>query len=340
MFWVMQLGVTAVWFFAAHRLYSKDPTITLGKLVLFVQYMWQFYGPLQWFTAILNWMTHAFSSAERIFSLMDTPPEVYEAPDAVDVSRFEGRIEFRDVHFSYEKGKQVIKGMTFEIEPGEMIGLVGRSGAGKSTIINLVCRFHDVDAGVVRADGHPVKKIKLQNMRRQIGMVMQDTFLFNASILDNIRYGKPDASFEDVMRAARAAHAHDFIVDKEDGYDTIIGETGADLSGGEKQRLAIARAILNDPPILILDEATSSVDSETEKYIQEAIANLVRGRTTIAIAHRLATLKNASRLFVIEDGRIVEMGTHYELLELQGEYSKLVAMQMELNRLKAEVWTE
>ncbi len=338
MFWVMQLGVTAVWFFAARRLAHKDPSITLGDLLAFVGYIWLFYGPLQWFTVILNWMSHAFSAAERIFAVLDTPPEVYDAPDAVSIPRIQGRIKFDEVHFSYEKGKEVIRGMSFDIAPGEMVGLVGHSGAGKSTMIHLICRFYDADSGVISIDGHPIGKIKLEQMRHQIGMVLQDTFLFNASILDNIRYGSPDSSFEDVVRASKAAYAHDFIVEKEDGYDTFIGEGGAELSGGEKQRISIARAILHDPPILILDEATSSVDSETEKHIQEAIAYLVKGRTTIAIAHRLATLRNASRLFVVDHGRIVESGTHDELLLKDGKYARLVKIQTELNQTKSEAF--
>jgi len=338
MFWIMQIGVTAVWFFAARRLSRNDPTITMGDLLAFVAYIWLFYAPLQWFTVIMNWMTHAFSAAERIFAVIDTPPEVYDAPDAIAVPRMKGAVAFRNVRFSYDKGKEVIRGLSFEIAPGEMVGLVGRSGAGKSTIINLICRFYDAEAGEIRIDGHPIRDIRLDQMRHQIGMVMQETFLFNASILENIRYGSPDTGFEEVVRAAKAANAHNFIMDKEDGYDTVIGTD--DLSGGEKQRLAIARAILHDPPILILDEATSSVDSETEQQIQEAIATLVRGRTTIAIAHRLATLRNANRLFVIDDGKLVEQGTHDELLAEQGEYWHLVHMQTELNRIRAEVWQE
>jgi ATP-binding cassette subfamily B protein len=189
-------------------------------------------------------------------------------------------------------------------------------------------------------DGHPIKEVKLEQLRTQIGMVMQEPFLFNATALDNIRYGKPDASFEDVVRAAKAAHAHDFILDKEDGYDTVIGEGGVALSGGEQQRISIARAILHDPAILILDEATSSVDSETERAIQQAIANLIEGRTTIAIAHRLATLRNADRLMVIEDGKIAEIGTHDELIENGGTYARLVEIQSELSRMRQTVWSE
>ena len=293
--------------------------------------------PLYGFTVVLNWMTHAFSGAERIFAVLDTREEVYDAPDAVDMPRTEGGIRFEHVHFSYERGKEVLKGISFDIKPGDMIGLVGKSGAGKSTIINLISRFYDVDSGRITIEGHPIEKLKLEQFRRQIGMVMQDPFLFNASIMENIGYGRQDATFADIVRAAKAARAHGFIVSKEEGYDTIVGERGVKLSGGEKQRLAIARAVLNDPPILILDEATSAVDTETEKQIQEAMANLIHGRTTIGIAHRLSTLRNANRLIVIDDGRIAEEGTHDELLGKNGIYARLVRMQAELSEVKGQI---
>ena len=340
MFWIMSLGVAGVWLLGARRIILGGSGLTLGVLLAFVGYIWLFYGPMQWFATVLNWMTFAFAGAERIFAVLDSQPEVYDAPDAVELPRAKGHICLRDVHFSYERGKEVIKGVSVDIPPGEMVGLVGKSGAGKSTLINLICRFYDVDSGEITVDGHPLRKLKLAAWRRHIGIVMQEPFLFSASILENIRYGNPWASFEEVVRAAQAAHAHDFILAKEDGYDTVIGEGGAGLSVGERQRLSIARAILHDPPVLILDEATSSVDSETEKAIQEAIANLIQNRTTIAIAHRLATLRNANRLVVIEDGQIAETGTHDELLRKDGIYAKLVETQAELSRLKSEVWTQ
>ena len=276
-------------------------------------------------------------------AVLDQPTEVYHAPDAKRLGRAKGRITFQDVHFSYERGTEVIKGIDLDIEAGTMIGLVGKSGAGKSTVINLVCRFYDPDSGAMTIDGHDLRAIDLNDWRKNIGIVMQDSFLFNASIEANIRYGSPHANFDDVIDAARTAQAHEFIVQKEDGYDTVIGEGGVSLSGGESQRIAIARAILHDPPVLILDEATSAVDSDTEKKLQEAIANLVQGRTTIAIAHRLATLRNADRLLVIDDGKIIEQGTHDELLSLEdGHFAKLVRLQTEINKLRSEqdAWQE
>jgi len=333
--WVFSAAMAGVWFFASGRI-ARNTGLTLGDLMAYIGYIALFYGPLGWFSIIANWMNHAMASAERIFSVIDTPEELYEPQNAAEAPAFKGEVVFDHVRFSYDRGKEVIKDVSFTAKAGEMIGLVGKSGAGKSTMVNLLCRFYETDSGEVRVDGMPIKTFRLQSLRKQIGFVMQDPFLFKASILENIRYGSPEATFEEVVRAAKAAHAHEFIVDKEFGYDTIVGDGGTDLSGGEKQRLAIARALLHDPPILILDEATSSVDSETEKKIQDALARLVKDRTVIAIAHRLATLRNANRLVVMDEGKIAEIGTHAELIEKGGIYAGLVKTQTELNRLREE----
>jgi ATP-binding cassette, subfamily B, bacterial len=337
MFWVMQLGVAMVWYFAVRKIVG-DVGLTLGDLLAFVGYIWLFYGPLQWFSVILNWMSHAFTSAERIFEIIDSVPESYDNPKAVKLPKIKGAIEFRDVHFSYERGKEIIHGMSMKIEPGEVIGLVGKSGAGKSTVINLITRFFEPDSGELLIDGVPMRNLDLTQLRTNMGIVMQEPFLFNATIAENIAYGLEQANFDDIVAAAKAAYAHDFIVRKDDGYDTMVGESGAKLSGGEKQRIAIARAILHNPPILILDEATSSVDATTEQHIQEAIAKLIRGRTTIAIAHRLSTLRNADRLVVIDDGKIVECGSHDELMKKQGVYAKMADSYSQITALRSVIW--
>lgn len=330
---VTSLGVLIIWLFGGIEMFKRE--FSIGKLLAFYGFMWLVYGPIQWFGQVNNWMTRAFAGAERIFEVIDTPPEAYDDADAVPMPNIEGRIDFQKVTFGYDKSKPVLHEINLEVTPGEMIGLVGKSGVGKTTTVNLISRFYDVDHGAIEIDGVDNRKIRLEDLRSQIGIVAQEPFLFSGTISENIGYGKPDASFEELMDAAQAANAHNFIVAKPDGYDTQVGERGNNLSGGEKQRIAIARAILHNPRILILDEATSSVDVETEKQIQEAVARLTKGRTTIAIAHRLSTLRNANRLVVLEEGRIVEVGTHGELMEKRGVFYDLVQLQRQTSEIIA-----
>jgi len=322
---VTGLGMTAIWL--AGGIQVLEGTLTLGTLLALYSYMWLVYGPIQWFGEVNSWMTRAFAGAERIFEVIDATPESYEDPDAVAMPAMNGRVVFDEVTFGYDTGKPVLHDIDLEVEPGEMIGLVGKSGVGKTTTVNLVSRFYDADHGAIVIDGIDIRKIRLQDLRSQIGIVSQEPVLFSGTIAENISYGKPGASFEDIAAAARLANAHSFILAKPDGYDTRVGERGSGLSGGERQRVAIARAILHDPVVLILDEATSSVDVETEKQIQDSIATLVAGRTTFAIAHRLSTLRNADRLVVLDGGRIVETGTHDELLARGGAFADLVELQ-------------
>ncbi len=307
--------------------------LTLGTLTAFSSYMWLVYGPLEWFSRVNSWMTRAFAGAERIFEVIDAPPEAYNDPEATSLTKIKGQVTFKDVTFGYDKSKPVLHEVDLEVAPGEMIGLVGKSGVGKTTTVNLIARFYDTDRGTIEIDGVDVRKIRLEDLRRQIGIVPQEPYLFSGTIAENIGYGQPGATFEEIMQAAQTANAHNFIVAKADGYDTNVGERGNNLSGGEKQRVSIARAILHNPKILILDEATSSVDVETEKEIQEAVTRLIENRTTFAIAHRLSTLRNANRLVVLDGGRIVEAGTHSELMEKKGVFYDLVELQQQTSEI-------
>ena len=297
--------------------------------------MYRFYGPVESLCRLNHRFQRAATSAERVFEVLDTHPEVIDQPGAMTMPPIEGRVEFRGVHFGYEEDKPVIEDLNFVVEPGEMIGLAGHSGAGKSTLINLICRFYEPQEGAILIDGHDARQVNLKSLREQIGVVLQDPFLFNGTVADNIAYGHPESSLEQIVAAAKAANAHDFIMNMPDGYDTLVGERGTRVSGGERQRLSIARAILRDPRILILDEATSNVDTETESQIQGALERLVQGRTTFAIAHRLSTLKNSHRLLILDKGKLAEIGTHDELIEQDGIYAKLCRMQAEMSRLRA-----
>ena len=333
MSFITSIGTLIIWFVGGGSV--LEGTLTLVSFVAFTQYMFRYYGPVQSLCRLNHRFQRASTSAERVFEVLDTQPDVVSPPNAITLPRIEGKVEFKDVAFSYEQGKPVLKDLSFTIEPGEMIGLAGHSGAGKSTLINLICRFYDIESGQIFIDGHDLQDISLNSLRNQIGVVLQDPFLFNGPIAENIAYGNPDASLAEVVAAAKTANAHEFILRLPDGYDTPVGERGVRLSGGERQRISIARAILRDPRILILDEATSSMDTETEAQIQEALHRLIQGRTTFAIAHRLSTLKHANRLLIIEDGELAEIGSHDELIAQDGIYARLCHMQTELSKLRA-----
>ena len=326
--WIMALGGLFVWGIGGSQVMSGR--LTFGEMMSFVGYLSLLYGPVNFMVKTFDWFTNCMNSAQRIFEVIDQSTDVPEAENPIRKDKFDGMVELRKVTFSYEPNRTVLKDVSFQVEKGEMIGLVGHSGAGKSTITNIITRLYDVNDGEVLIDGINVKDLSFESLRSNIGMVLQETFLFSGTVAENIAYGKPDATLEEIISAAKKAHAHEFIVNLPDGYQTEIGTGGVDLSGGEKQRVSIARAILMDPAILIFDEATASLDTKTEQQIQEAMAELIKGRTTIAIAHRLSTLKNADRLVVVENGCIVETGTHEELFNKEnGVYANLAKKQIE-----------
>jgi ATP-binding cassette subfamily B protein len=324
----------AVWCFALPRLLGGErggASLSSGTFVSFLLYTTMFVGPIEIIGQMARIMNRATSSAHRVFEVLDTEPEVVDRREPVRIVPLRGEVRFENVSFGYDGIRQVVRGVSLHVRSGEMVGLVGPSGGGKTTLVNLLARFYDVSGGCVRVDGVDLRDLDTGCYRRQLGMVLQDPYLFVGTILENIRYGVPEATVDRVVEASIAANAHDFICKLEHGYDTLVGERGHTLSGGERQRISIARAILADPRILILDEATSSVDTETERKIQEALDRLVSGRTVFAIAHRLSTLRRADRILVVADGRIAESGTHRELLsDPEGLYRRLYELQLDL----------
>ena len=322
-----QLGLLVVWAFGSWEVFNKP--MDVGMLIGFQFLIGRFYVRLESMIRFLTSMQRAANSTNRIFAILDRSPSVAEPTRPISIDRLRGEIEFRNVSFRHGS-RSILNDINLKIMPGELVGLVGPSGAGKSTLVNLVCRFYDVADGSILIDGEDVRSYGISDYRRNIGIVLQEPFLFYGTIAENIAYGCPEATYEEIITAARAAKCHDFILRLTDGYDSLVGERGQSLSGGERQRISIARALLIDPRILILDEATSSVDTETEREIQEALDNLIRGRTTIAIAHRLSTLRKADRLVVLERGRVVEIGDHHALLKSPGAYARLHNAQAEL----------
>ncbi|MCX7714865.1 MAG: ABC transporter transmembrane domain-containing protein [Clostridia bacterium] len=329
---LMTLGSLMITFYGASLVLKER--LSVGELLQFSTYASYLYGRLEWFSMLPRWMSEAANAIERIFEVLDHEPEITDEKNAVDAD-IKGNISMVNVTFGYKTYQPVVKNLSVDINHGEMIGLVGHSGAGKSTVINLLMRLYDADEGDIFIDGINIRNLSQASFKSQIGVVLQETFLFSGTILENIRYAKPEATIDEVIRAAKIANAHDFIVSFPNGYDTRVGERGQRLSGGERQRIAIARAVLTDPKILILDEATASVDTETEQLIQEALKRLIKGRTTIAIAHRLSTLKNADRIMVMDHGKLAEFGTHEALMQNEGIYYTLVMAQKKMSAIKA-----
>jgi ATP-binding cassette subfamily B protein len=322
---VSSLGTVIVIFFGGRL--ALGAYLPLEDLAAFFLYLNIFYQPIMALGQINEGLQQALGSAERVVSILEAESEIVEAPDALELERALGSVEFRNVSFKYVDSIPVLKDISFKLKPGETLALVGATGVGKTTIASLIPRFYDPDEGEILVDGQDIRRLTLNSLRRQISLVSQDVFLFNGTVLDNILYGSPGASEEEVIAAAKAANAHDFIMGLENGYETRIGERGVKLSGGQKQRISIARAILKDAPILILDEATSAVDTQTERLIQEALNKLKENKTAIVIAHRLSTIQDADQILVLEEGEILEQGTHQELLDKKGLYYKLCQAQ-------------
>ncbi len=327
---VFSLGGLIVWYVGGRDVIGRD--MTLGQLIAFLAYLAMFYAPLSALSSFTTWLTSFLSGSQRVLELLDTPLTIDEPTAPVDWKDPHGAIKFTNVSFGYDRNQPVLKNISFEVAAGEMVGIVGRSGSGKTTMVNLLGRFYDVQEGHITVDGIDIRRISRQQLRERLGIVFQDSFLFRGTIWKNLSYGKPSTTIEEGISAAKAAGAHDFICRQSLAYETLLGEHGAGLSGGEKQRLSIARTLLYDPRILVLDEATSNIDAEAERSIQQALEVLIQGRTTVAIAHRLSTLRNADRILVFDRGTLAEQGTHAELLASDGIYARLVRMQTQVTK--------
>ena len=327
---VFSLGGLIVWYVGGRDVIGSS--MSLGELIAFLAYLGMFYAPLSALSNFTSWLTSFLTGSKRVLELLDTPLTVTETSNPIPWKDVRGEICFDDVSFGYDRNQPVLKNVSFHVQPGEMIGIVGRSGSGKSTMVNLLGRFYDIQEGRITVDGIDLRDLASHELRERLGIVFQESFMFRGTIWRNLSYGRPQATPEQGLVAAKAAGAHDFICRQQLGYETLLGEHGAGLSGGEKQRLSIARTLLYDPKILVLDEATSNIDAEAEKSIQDALKVLIRGRTTIAIAHRLSTLRNADRIFVFDQGRMIEQGTHSELLAMDGTYARLVRIQTSVTK--------
>ena len=322
---VAAVGVSIILWYGGNSVI--DGTITAGSLVAFLTYAVNISNPIKRLSRVIGNIQKALAAAQRVFDVLDLPETIQNAPDAKLLPQVKGDVRFNDVSFEYNTGEEVLSHVTFEVKPGEMIAFVGPSGAGKSTVASLLPRFYDVTSGSISIDGKDIREVTLNSLREQVGIVPQETVLFNGTVYDNILYGRLDATPEEVEAAAKAANAHNFIMGLPEGYQTMLGDRGVNISGGQRQRISIARAILKNPQILILDEATSALDTESERVVQEALDRLMVGRTSFVIAHRLSTIKNADKIMVLEKGKLVEQGTHDELMEKDGLYAHLYKIQ-------------